>query len=217
MSIALPACRVAVKICGITNEDDARAAIEAGADILGFNTWLGTKRHIILRDHAAWIAELPVVKIALLVNATLAETASTAALPFIDAMQLHGDEDVDECARVAALGKPLVKAIRARDAMAFADADHFSTEHILLDAHVPGAFGGTGARVDFALVREFQNQHPKLTLWLAGGLTAENVAEAVTAVRPRVVDVSSGVETTPGRKDFAKMRMFVAAVREAGE
>jgi phosphoribosylanthranilate isomerase len=98
-----------------------------------------------------------------------------------------------------------------------ADADHFSTEHILLDAHVPGAFGGTGARVDFSLVREFQNQHPKLTLWLAGGLTPENVAEAVTAVRPCVVDVSSGVETTPGRKDFAKMRMFVAAVREAGE
>ena len=204
-----------MKICGITNEDDARAAIEAGADILGFNTWPGTKRHIVLRDHAAWIAELPVVKIALLVNATHDETVSTAALPFIDALQLHGDEDAAECARVAALGKPLVKAIRARDAMAFADADHFSTEHILLDAHVPGAFGGTGARVDFALVREFQSQHPKLTLWLAGGLTPENVADAVKAVRPRVVDVSSGVETTPGRKDFAKMRAFVGAVREA--
>ena len=215
MSIALPAGRVAVKICGITNEDDARAAIEAGADLLGFNTWPGTKRHIVLEDHAAWITTLPVVKIALLVNATPAEMAATAALPFIDALQFHGDEDAAECSRAAAFGKPLVKAIRARDAAAFANADAFSTEHILLDAHVPGAFGGTGERVDFALVREFQSQHPRLTLWLAGGLSPENVADAVRAVRPRVVDVSSGVETAPGRKDFAKMRAFVEAVREA--
>lgn len=217
MSIALPADRVAVKICGITNEDDARAAIEAGADLLGFNTWPGTKRRIVLENHVAWIAELPVVKIALLVNATLAEMAATAALPFIDALQLHGDEDAAVCARAAALGKPLVKAVRARDAADFANADAFSTEHVLLDAHVPGAFGGTGARVDFTLVRAFQAQHPKLTLWLAGGLTPENVADVVRTVRPRVVDVSSGVETAPGRKDFAKMRAFVAAVRQAGE
>lgn len=216
MSIALPAGRTAVKICGITNEDDARAAIEAGADVLGFNTWPGTKRRIVIEEHAAWIATLPVVKIALLVNATPAEMAATAALPFIDALQLHGDEDTAECARAAALGKPFVKAIRARDAAAFASADGFSTGHILLDAHVPGEFGGTGARVDVALVREFQVHHPHLTLWLAGGLTPENVAAAVRAVCPRVVDVSSGVESAPGRKDFAKMRAFVEAVREAG-
>ena len=127
----------------------------------------------------------------------------------------HGDEDAATCARAAALGKPLVKAIRARDASAFASAETFSTEHVLLDAHVPGAFGGTGARVDIVFVREFQSQHPRLTLWLAGGLTPENVADAVRAVHPRVVDVSSGVETAPGRKDFAKMRAFIAAVRGA--
>ncbi len=215
MSIALPAGRVAVKICGITNEEDARAAIEAGADLLGFNTWPGTKRHIILENHATWIATLPVIKVALLVNASPAETSTTAALPYIDALQLHGDEDTGECARAAAFGKPLVKAIRARDAASFANADAYSTSHILLDAHVPGEFGGTGARVDYTLVHEFQTRHPQLTLWLAGGLNPANVADAVRAVRPHVVDVSSGVENSPGRKDFAKMRAFVAAVRDA--
>ena len=205
-----------MKICGVTNRDDANAAVDAGADLLGFNTWSGTKRFLDLEKNAAWLSNLPaaVVKVALLVNATLAEARGVAALPFIDALQLHGDEDAETCAAVAALGKPIIKAIRARDAASFASARTFSTPHILLDAHVPGAFGGTGARVDVELVSVFQREHPQLTLWLAGGLTAENVAEAVAAVRPSVVDVSSGIEVEPGKKDFAKMRAFVKAARE---
>ncbi len=214
-TIQLPAGRIAVKICGVTNRDDALAAIEAGADLLGFNTWAGTKRFLDLEKNAAWLSALPVgvVKVALLVNATLAEARAVAALPFIDALQLHGDEDAAACARIAALGKPIIKALRARDSAALAGAATFSTPHLLLDAHVPGAFGGTGARVDVELVRGFQREFPQLTLWLAGGLTPENVAAAVAAVRPRVVDVSSGIEIAPGKKDFAKMRAFVKAAR----
>ena len=209
----LPAGRVAVKVCGITREEDALAAIDAGADLLGFNTWTGTKRYIDIEKNAQWLAGLSVIRVALLVNAPLDFAARIAALPFIDALQVHGDEDANECARIAAFGKPIIKALRAQDPAVTRGADAFSTKHVLLDAHVPGAYGGTGARVDLELARRFREDNPGLIVWLAGGLRPENVGEAVRTVRPAVVDVSSGVETEPARKDIAKMRAFTAAVR----
>lgn len=212
MSLALPEHRVAVKICGITNPADATAAIEAGADLLGFNTWKGSKRYLDLAAHAVWIANLPTLRVALLVNATMEEAVAVAELPFIDALQLHGDEDAAYCAELALRGKPLIKALRVREPAHFAAAHTFSTPHVLLDAAVPGEFGGTGARVALALVNSFKSAHPELTLWLAGGLLPDNVGEAIRAVHPRVADVASGVETSPGKKDFAKMRAFCAAV-----
>lgn len=215
VNLSLPANRVAVKICGLTNHEDALAALDAGADMLGFNTWMGTKRHIDLKNNAGWIASLPVIRIALLVNATLPEAAKIAGLPFVDALQLHGDENEEFCAAAASLGKPIIKAIRAKDAASFRNADCFSTPHILLDALVPGSYGGTGSRLDTGLVRQFQSQFPGLTLWLAGGLTPENVAEAAASIQPAVVDVSSGVEREMGRKDLAKMRAFVTEARKS--
>jgi phosphoribosylanthranilate isomerase len=215
VSLGLPADRVAVKICGVTSERDARAAIEAGADLLGFNTWPGSKRYLDLSANAGWIASLPVSRVALLVNAAPAEAARVAALPFIDALQLHGDEDRTYCAELARLGKPIIKALRVREPADFSEADQFSTREVLLDAHVPGAFGGTGSRVDLSLAREFAARHPALSLWIAGGLVPENVAEVIRAVRPRVVDVSSGVENGPGSKDFRRMQAFCAASRES--
>lgn len=218
VKLELPADRIAVKICGITNRDDARAAMDAGADMLGFNMWAGSRRFVDIERNGEWIAALPrpVVRVALLVNATPEETARIAALPFVDALQFHGDEDAAFCRVAAALGKPIIKAIRARDRGVLAEAATFSTPHILLDAHVPGEFGGTGARVDLDLAREFRQAHPALTLWLAGGLTPENVGDAVRAVRPAVVDVSSGVEISPDRKDAEKIRSFVAEARRTG-
>ena len=217
MKLTLPAGRIAVKICGITNRDDALAAVDAGADLLGFNTWHGTKRFVDIEKNAGWIAVLPrpVLRVALLVNATPAETERVAAFPFVDALQFHGDEDADFCRWAAALGKPIIKALRVRDRGCLAHAGIFSTPHILLDAHVPGEFGGTGARVDLALACEFKRANPAITLWLAGGLVPENVGEAVRAVWPAVADVSSGVEIEPGRKDAAKMRAFADAAKRA--
>ena len=215
MNLELPADRVAVKICGLTNRDDALAAIDAGADFLGFNTWNGTKRFIDLEQNADWIAGLPrsVFRVALLVNASRGETERIAALPFVDVLQFHGDEDAGFCKRAAGLGKPIIKAIRARDAGAFAEAGTFSTLHVLLETHVAGAFGGTGVRMEEELALRFKEAHPGLNLWLAGGLTPGNVADAVRRIRPAAVDVSSGVESSPGRKDAKKMQAFVAAVR----
>ena len=217
VKLELPADQVAVKICGITNRDDALAAMDAGADLLGFNTWTGTKRFLDIAKNADWIAALPrsVIRVALLVNATPEETQRIAAFEFVDALQFHGDEDAAYCHWAASMGKPIIKAIRARDRGVAEHAGGFSTPHILLDAHVPGEFGGTGARVDLELAREFKRTNPGLLLWLAGGLTAENVAEAVRAVRPAVADVSSGVEFEPGRKDAAKMRAFAQAAKRA--
>lgn len=209
----LPAGRIAVKICGITTQADGVAAVEAGTDLLGFNTWTGTKRYIDLEKNASWISELRVIRVALLINATPDFAARVAAMPFIDALQLHGDEDAAECARIAALGKPIIKALRAQDPAVAGGAGGFSTNHVLLDAHVPGAYGGTGARVDLELARRFREENPSLTVWLAGGLKPENVAEAARFVRPAVVDVSSGVESEPALKDSSKMRAFVQAVR----
>jgi len=209
----LPKTEIAVKICGITRAEDAHAAIEAGADLLGFNTWTGTKRHIDLEKNAEWLAALPALKIALLVNATPNELRKVAQFPWIDALQLHGDEDAAYCRAAAALGKPIIKALRASSSLSLRAADQFSTNHLLLDASVAGEYGGTGTRVNMELVRQFPEMHPHLTLWLAGGLRPENVTAAIREGRPRVVDVSSGVEGKDGRKDAAMMRDFVAAVK----
>lgn len=217
MKLELPSDRVAVKICGITNCDDARAAVDAGADLLGFNTWKGSKRFLELQRNADWITALggTALRVALLVNATREETEMVAGLPFVDALQFHGDEDSEFCRRASQFGKPIIKALRARDLNEFADAANFSTPDILLDAHVPGEFGGTGMRVNLEIASHFKSLHPSLRLWLAGGLTPENVADAVRAVQPAVADVSSGVEISPGKKDAARMRAFVRAARSS--
>jgi phosphoribosylanthranilate isomerase len=209
--------RVRIKICGITNQGDAEAAIELGADALGFNTYSGSKRCIDLRKEAGWIGSLPpfVTRVAVMVNPTGGEAAAVFDLPFIDAVQFHGNEDDNFCAVFAKRGLPFIKAISAKDEGAIAGAGGFSTSAILLDAHVPGEFGGTGSLVDLKLAASFSHQHPRLHLILSGGLTPANVAEAIRVVRPYAVDVASGVEANPRSKDRIKMRDFIAAARSA--
>lgn len=209
---------VRVKICGITNEHDARTSIALGASALGFNTWTGSKRFLDLANAGTWIAELPpfVTRVALLVNAPIQEAERVARLPFIDAVQLHGDEDAAYCAQLARVGRPLIKALRLCSTAALAGLERFATRHFLIDAHVEGQFGGTGVAADPALAKEFTARYPEATLILAGGLRPENVAAAVKEVRPFGVDVSSGVEAGAGRKDARLVREFVEAAQAAG-
>lgn len=206
--------RVRVKICGLTNEADARAAIECGADALGFNLFPGSPRYVDLEQAAPWILRLPpfVTRVAVLVNESLETALRVARHPAIDLVQLHGDEDERYCAEFAASGQPFVKALRVRDAASLDGADRFSTPFLLLDAHSGAAYGGTGLRIDAALVVEAGKRFPGLHCILAGGMRPENVAEAVRIARPYAVDVASGVESAPGRKDREKMAAFVAAV-----
>ncbi|MDR3401176.1 MAG: phosphoribosylanthranilate isomerase [Chthoniobacter sp.] len=208
--------RVRVKICGITNEEDARAATDLGADALGFNLWPGSKRHIDLDRAFSWIRGLPplVTRVAVLVNESLDEARRIAAHPAIDLVQFHGDEDESYCAQFAACGRPFIKALRIRDSGSLDNLDRFSTPSILLDADAGAAYGGTGLQLDPALAVEAARRFPGVKIVLAGGLKPENVAAAVRVAQPYAVDVASGVEAAPGRKDHEKLGRFIAAVRE---
>jgi phosphoribosylanthranilate isomerase len=216
-----------VKICGITTLDDALAAIDAGADLLGFNFYPNSPRYIepaacaTLANHLRGRGE-QVTLVGVFVNA--APEAVTACLDVcnLDYAQLHGDEPPED---LAALQPWAFKAIRPtsteeakRQALRYLPAapDGYNTlvadpprPAFLLDA-AAGQFGGSGQVADWDMARVLARRWPLL---LAGGLRPDNVAAAITAVRPWGVDVASGVESSPGRKDAAKMRAFVEAAR----
>ena len=208
--------RVRVKICGITCEADALAAIDAGADALGFNTWEGSKRYLDLEAARDWISSLPgfVSRVALCINAPRSQALRVAALPFVDAVQFHGDETREDCAAFAAGGRSFLRAVRLGSARDITGLDGWSTRQVLVDAAVAGAYGGTGTLVDKELVALALARFPRLSLTVAGGLEPGNVGELLRELRPYAVDVASGVEVAPGRKDSAKMRDFVQVVRE---
>jgi len=210
--------RVRVKICGITCSEDAESAVLAGADALGFNAWQGSKRYLDVAAAGAWLGELPgfVTRVVLCVNHNLEEALRLGGLPFIDVAQFHGDESDVYCTQYSADGRPHIRAVRPRTRAELDRLPMLGTRQVLLDAAVPGAYGGTGARADLGLAAEAVSRFPRLALTLAGGLEPDNVAEAVRLVRPYAVDVASGVESAPGRKDRFKMRDFVQAVLGAG-
>ncbi|MCA1669844.1 MAG: phosphoribosylanthranilate isomerase [Thermomicrobia bacterium] len=230
-----------VKICGVRRLVDAQAAVAAGATIVGFTFWPGTKRCIAPEEAGAAIAALraedgtrPLVS-GLFVNADPLTIAATAERCGLDLVQLSGDETAADVEQLAA---PLLIAVRARPGE---DVDsvreriarlHHAARSLppgpfgqplvpLLDAHVPGQYGGTGQTGDWALAAALAREE---RIMLAGGLTPENVADAVRLVQPWGVDVASGVEIAgqPGVKDAARMRAFIRAalapveVRHAG-
>ncbi len=216
----MSAARVRVKICGLTNRADALAAIDAGADALGFNLYPGSKRALLLDREAAWIAALPplVTRVAVLVDVPLGEALRVAAHPAIQCVQFHGDEDPAYCAEFARSGRSFIKALRLCDPAVIPTAAQYSTPHLLLDAAAGAAFGGTGQPIDLALAAALTRAHPGLRIILAGGLRPETVAAAIATVQPYAVDVASGVEspTDPRRKDPARLHAFLAAVRNQG-
>ncbi len=211
--------RTRIKICGLTHPDDAALAVELGADALGLNFYARSPRCLSLEHDAAWLRELPagVVRVAVVVNASLAEIERLMGEGIVDAAQLHGDEDEAFCRSLAAARIPFIKAIRVRDETSLADPTRFGAAHLLLDAYRPDAYGGTGHTLDWALAARFLAAYPATIL--SGGLRPDNAAEAVRQVRPYGMDVASGVEgrAGPRRKDPVLLREFIAAVRTAGE
>ncbi len=207
--------RLFIKICGITTELDALAAIEAGADALGFNLVRKSKRYIDIEKASDWIGKLPssVCKVAILLDPNWEDAQQIARLPFIDALQLHGNESPEFCRRLGRAGIRFAKAVPVEDSSSLADVPDFSTYTLILDSSSGGEFGGTGRVFPWKLARDFVLDHPDLNIVLAGGLNPENVAEAVNAVGPRGVDATSGVEASPGRKDDRLVNAFVKAAR----
>ncbi|MGD8396502.1 MAG: phosphoribosylanthranilate isomerase [Candidatus Eiseniibacteriota bacterium] len=208
-----------VKICGITGPEDARAAVEAGADLIGL-VFAPSPRRI---DHATAVrirtvtrdappsgaSGVPVLRVGVFVDAGRAEIEAAIEAGGLDLVQLHGSESPALC---QTLPVPVVKTVRVGRDPVDDWLDRYPAAYFLADTHVPGVEGGSGRRFDWELARPWAR---RCALFLAGGLTAMNVGEAIARVAPHGIDVSSGVEQAPGRKSPAAMRALVAAVREA--
>ncbi len=198
---------VRVKICGITRRQDLHTACEAGADALGFVFYEKSPRHVPIETAAALLRELPpfVQSVGLFVDAAPAFIEAVLRAVPLDLLQFHGDETAADCAR---FGRPYIKAVRVNrqtDLLKCA-ADFDTARGLLLDAYVPDIPGGTGERFDWNLIPA----HLPKPFVLSGGLTPDNVGDAVERVHPWAVDVSSGVEAAKGVKDAHKVAQFIA-------
>jgi phosphoribosylanthranilate isomerase len=203
--------RTRVKICGLTRPSDAQAAAAAGVDAIGVVFYAKSPRAVDIAQAMAVVAALPpfVTSVGLFVDPSPAFVAEVLAAVPLDILQFHGDEAPDAC---DAFGRPWVKALRVRpgiDLMREAER-YVRAQALLLDAYRPGVPGGTGERFDWGLIPP--ELRPRVVL--AGGLSPDNVAEAIRRVRPYAVDVSGGVESARGIKDSAKIDAFMQGVRD---
>lgn len=202
---------VKIKICGITNFEDARISAELGADALGFNFYKKSPRYVSPDDAAEIISLLPptITKVGVFVKADLDEIRSLT--PMLDLVQLHGDESPDYVSRLDA-GTKVIKVFRIGDGFDPLRALEYPTAQFLLDTESRD-FGGSGQRFDWDLAIRFKDTVPEF--YLAGGLDPENVADAIRTVQPFAVDVCSGVESSKGQKDHRKMEAFIRNARAA--
>lgn len=205
---------VKVKICGITNVADAIAASEAGADVLGFVFHQRSPRFLTIEAAAEIIRELPahVLKAGVFVNAPEEFVSRAVQACGLNLLQFHGEETPEYC---VGFGPLSIKAFRVRNGDSLSSLQAYNTDAWLLDTWSSRQHGGTGERFDWALAVEAQKFGRPV--FLAGGLTPLNVAEAVRQVKPYGVDVSSGVEKAPGLKDHEKVKAFIAAAKEASQ
>ena len=204
-----------VKICGLTRPEDADLAVSSGAWAIGMIFFDGSPRRVDI-DTAAEIATANRRRCevaGVFVNAPLDDVLATLSSVPLSVLQFHGDEGPSYCAEAARrTGLKVMKALRAKNASTVRELSTYTTDLHMLDAHVPGAYGGTGQSFDWELAAAHPGRPP---LVLSGGLTPENVAEALSVVHPFSVDVASGVETSPGVKDPDRMRRFFEAVEQA--
>ncbi len=205
-----------VKICGITNLDDARIAAMLGADALGFNFYTKSPRFISPDATREIINEIgeSVVTVGVFVNEPVERVQRVASETDIDMIQFHGDETagyVEECKKRC--GLEVIKAFRISEASDLSTIEDYPIDFILIDAYSPILYGGTGEKTDWDLAQRFAEEHPKV--YLAGGLNAENVKIAIQTVRPYAVDVASGVESVRGQKDHKKLEEFIRNAKNA--
>lgn len=203
---------IKIKICGITNKQDAVEASKLGVDMLGFVCYQKSKRFVepkIIKDIAN---ELPpyLAKVGVFVDEDQKKVFEIAEDCSLDILQFHGDESPDYCAALKDSYK-VIKAFRIKDKSSFKGINDYNVDFFMLDAYSPDAKGGTGKSFDWKLMEEFEFLRPVI---LSGGLSPDNVEEAIIEFAPYGVDVSSGVEKSPGKKDLVKMKKFVEKVRK---
>ncbi|MFO1462373.1 MAG: phosphoribosylanthranilate isomerase [bacterium] len=201
-----------VKICGLTDLNDALDAIELGADYLGFNFYPDSPRFLPYERAEEIFQEIPtnIPKVGVFVNEDLQKVLDLAIELELDMLQFHGDESPES---LNGLGRPWYKAFRLRDSKDVLEIPKYHCEWILVDAYSDKAYGGTGLTAHWDLVHEAERFGKKLIL--AGGLNPDNVATAIAAVKPFMVDVASGVESAPGCKDRHKMEVFISKAKSA--
>ena len=211
---------VKVKICGITNFEDAVAATEAGADMLGFNYYRPSSRYIepdrareIVESLRSNVQNGSPTMVGVFVDESIDSVVRFVNEMSLDAVQLHGDESPEFCAELKSLlpGKAIIKALRVNGSFDPQSASSYSVQAIMLDAFHEQLRGGTGRVIDWDIAKTVRDLVPQL--WLSGGLSPENVAEAISRVRPFAVDACSSLESAPGRKDASRVKEFVRAVR----
>jgi len=203
---------VRIKICGITSAADAQAAIDAGANLLGFNFYEKSPRHIGEEQAAEIRSRLSkkIKAVGIFVNRLPADVITLRSSLELDAVQLHGDESPEAVAEIAPV-VPVIKAFRVEPEFPLTTLDKYARAFaFLFDAAHTDQYGGTGRTTDWDVARRASSSH---RIILAGGLKVENVAAAVRIVRPYGIDVASGVETSPGKKDHGLLREFIQEVR----
>jgi phosphoribosylanthranilate isomerase len=214
MSTVADMNRTRIKICGMTSPEDALASVQAGADAIGLIFYPPSPRHLSLAQASAIAQCVPpfIARVAVMVNPSAAEVAAILREVPVELLQFHGDESAEFC---ASFGKPYLKAVRVRPGVDLLEysATYPGAAGFLLDTYRADRVGGTGQAFDWALIPKRLGR-PTI---LSGGLDASNIGTAITRVRPWAVDVSSGVESSPGVKSVEKIAAFVAGVRNADQ
>lgn len=203
-----------LKICGVTRAGDADELVALGVDALGANFWPQSKRYLAAGD-AEWLLPFAgrILRVGVFVNATPQLPLQLWKDGYIDAIQLHGDETPADAQVYRNAGAPYIKAIGVKSIDNLKHADAFGANALLLDAHAPSVYGGTGVAFDWQTAVDFKAQHPHIPIILAGGIGPQNAKQAIDTVAPAAIDVASGAESSPGIKDFNRVQALLRAFR----
>lgn len=201
---------ISLKVCGVTNEHDANQLVEMGVPALGVNFWEKSKRYCS-PEKAAFLRQLEgrILRVGVFVNAEKTFVESLYKEGLIDVVQLHGDENNVYCAYFSERAIPYIRAIGLKNEASFNQLELPNCSAILLDAHAPNVYGGTGEVFDWTMIPKVKTHFPRLPIILAGGITAENIKEARQLKDIVALDVASGAETSPGEKDFKKVKLLM--------
>ena len=207
---------VSLKICGVTVAEEGERLATLGVEALGANFWPKSKRYLDPAN-AAWLEGLAgrILRVGVFVNAKPSTAIELVEKGWIDVVQLHGDESPEDAAPYRDAGIPFIKAIGVATSAHLAHATDYGASALLMDAHAPGVYGGTGETFDWSTAVSFKEQHPDLPIVLAGGIVPENAKEAAQTVQPAALDVASGAELSPGIKDFGKVQLLLSAIENA--
>jgi phosphoribosylanthranilate isomerase len=207
---------VSLKICGVTTREDAESLARMGVDALGVNFWPRSKRYLAEAD-AGWLRGLAgeILRVGVFVNESPELPLRLVRDGLLDVVQLHGDETPELAAAYRDAGVPFIKAIGVKTRDDLARVTDYGAAAILLDAHAPGIYGGTGETFDWEVASDFRRDHPALPVILAGGIVPGNAALAAMSVVPAALDIASGAESSPGVKDLAKVTAFLTALRRS--